>query len=344
MKPKKINGRWGFDFTYQHKRYRKRGLATKKEADMMIKDILSNPSNSEIKNMNMLFKDYFLDWVDTYKLKKVTYKTYNRYLRAQKDINDYFGENLRLKDLIQSEYQTYLNFLGEHYTKGTIDKKHQPVKASYRQAIYDGLVDKDPTFNAIITSEIEGMPEHVKYMEDYEYEKFLDLLKSDPRRKALLLYILCVTGARFSEVNGLKISNFNFKNETVMIDGTKTDSAKRIVDISSEDAKYIKKKLFEMDTDMSRSLFNYSHSIVYRTFKRLLIKAGIDDKIMHSLRHTHITYLINHGVDVRYVSERVGHASPAITRQFYEHRFKSRDNIESRRTKDVMDNLSVTES
>jgi integrase len=45
----------------------------------------------------------------------------------------------------------------------------------------------------------------------------------------------------------------------------------------------------------------------------------------HALRHTHASMLIDHGVDVVTIAKRLGHASPAITLQFYAHLFTKDD-------------------
>jgi integrase len=45
----------------------------------------------------------------------------------------------------------------------------------------------------------------------------------------------------------------------------------------------------------------------------------------HALRHTHASYLIDHGVDVVTIAHRLGHSSPAITLQIYAHLFRKDD-------------------
>jgi len=43
---------------------------------------------------------------------------------------------------------------------------------------------------------------------------------------------------------------------------------------------------------------------------------------LHALRHTHVSQLIDAGVDVVTISRRIGHASPAITLAIYAHLFR----------------------
>ena len=52
---------------------------------------------------------------------------------------------------------------------------------------------------------------------------------------------------------------------------------------------------------------------------------GMPDIAFHALRHTHASQLIDAGVDVVTISERLGHASPNITLKIYAHLFRNRD-------------------
>ena len=45
----------------------------------------------------------------------------------------------------------------------------------------------------------------------------------------------------------------------------------------------------------------------------------------HDWRHTHATWLLTHGVDLKTVSERLGHADEATTLRIYAHVLPGRD-------------------
>jgi integrase len=53
--------------------------------------------------------------------------------------------------------------------------------------------------------------------------------------------------------------------------------------------------------------------------------AGIPGVSFHALRHTHVSQLIDQGVDVVTISRRLGHANPAITLRIYAHLFQKDD-------------------
>ncbi len=66
-------------------------------------------------------------------------------------------------------------------------------------------------------------------------------------------------------------------------------------------------------------------------FSRLARSLGLPPgTTFHTLRHTHATYLIGSGVDVRTVSERLGHADVATTLRVYAHAMPGRDEAAGR--------------
>lgn len=62
-------------------------------------------------------------------------------------------------------------------------------------------------------------------------------------------------------------------------------------------------------------------STISRAFSVIAAKAGMPKGLTyHGLRHTHATWLLVNGVDVKTVSNRLGHADEAITVKTYAHR------------------------
>lgn len=58
---------------------------------------------------------------------------------------------------------------------------------------------------------------------------------------------------------------------------------------------------------------------VRRAFERILKSAGVERVRFHDLRHTHASLLLARGIHPKVVSERLGHASIAITLDTYSH-------------------------
>ncbi|QIL51268.1 tyrosine-type recombinase/integrase [Weissella coleopterorum] len=56
----------------------------------------------------------------------------------------------------------------------------------------------------------------------------------------------------------------------------------------------------------------------------------------NGLRHTHASTLINHDVDIKYVSARLGHSSISVTQNVYTHLLSSKINLEAGKTLDIL--------
>lgn len=64
-------------------------------------------------------------------------------------------------------------------------------------------------------------------------------------------------------------------------------------------------------------------NVVRRGLEKALGAAGLSRLRWHDLRHCFASYLIAEGLDVVFVSEQLGHASPAITLKVYAHEFRA---------------------
>ena len=58
---------------------------------------------------------------------------------------------------------------------------------------------------------------------------------------------------------------------------------------------------------------------IRRTWRRVLVTAGVGHVRWHDLRHAHATLMLASGVHPKVVSERLGHASVSITLDTYSH-------------------------
>ena len=56
-----------------------------------------------------------------------------------------------------------------------------------------------------------------------------------------------------------------------------------------------------------------------QTFQHLIAKSDLRRIRLHDLRHTHATIALKAGVQVKVISERLGHETPAFTLKQYAH-------------------------
>jgi integrase len=58
---------------------------------------------------------------------------------------------------------------------------------------------------------------------------------------------------------------------------------------------------------------------ISQAFERAVARSGLTRLRFHDLRHTHASHLLAAGVNVKIVSERLGHASVSFTLDVYGH-------------------------
>lgn len=157
------------------------------------------------------------------------------------------------------------------------------------------------------------------------------------------------------EILGLKWSDIDFHSQIVQVNRSlasipkegyifttpKTKSSIRRINVpefvidelkhhkkQQEDWKELVGEMYE-DLDLiictNNGTFQDPRNVV-RVMKRLIKSIGITDIRFHDLRHTHASFLIAAGIDIVRISNRLGHASPRTTLEFYAHLLQSKDN------------------
>ena len=141
------------------------------------------------------------------------------------------------------------------------------------------------------------------------------------KHKSILMTIYS-GGLRISELLNLKLNDIDFERRVITIMGAK-GKKDRIVMLSEKLIPLLKQYLFKYQP--KKFLFEnpnggrYSATSIRSFYKRSLIKAGIQKKVtIHTLRHSFATHLLEHGTDIRYIQELLGHKKLETT-QIYTH-------------------------
>ncbi|BAH18252.1 tyrosine-type recombinase/integrase [Macrococcoides caseolyticum] len=333
----KHNNVWQYDFRYEGKRYRKRGFKTKREAQQKALEVKSNLSKGFVIDEKTPFVDYYNKYVELNKEGKVSEKHLQRYKSSIKVFEEKFGR-IHISKVSKMMYQELLNeyaegkFLDgreEGRATSSVEKLNGCLREAIREALHEGIIFKDPTYRASVKGKKSAKLAKDKFL---TLEQFKELKKFSMRRKELsylMIYLLVVTGARFKEVQHVKLTDFNKNENTLHIRGTKTKSADRVIQLSQKDIDYVLGYAKDKPINISGHLFDtgynlISHNAVSRLFKDFLIEQRAGHKTLHSIRHTHVSWLIDLGLDIYYISQRVGHANITITQGIYGHLFPER--------------------
>ena len=75
-------------------------------------------------------------------------------------------------------------------------------------------------------------------------------------------------------------------------------------------------------------------------YKRQACKrAGVKEITFHGLRHTYCSILLFKGINIQYISQRLGHSSIAVTYDIYSHIIKEFEEQESQKETQVLEEL-----
>ena len=151
------------------------------------------------------------------------------------------------------------------------------------------------------------------------------------------------TGLRSGEVIGLQWSDIDWNGKFIevrrqvvrtKVATLKTKNGRRRVDLSDdllETLATLKKKRQEEalkrgSNEIAEWVWANEtgqridiNNVKVKSFKRVLLKAGLRDIRYHDLRHTYASQLLAQGEPVTYVSQQLGHANPQITFKIYAH-------------------------
>ena len=189
-------------------------------------------------------------------------------------------------------------------------------------------------------------------MKSEDLESFFEVAKRIPLYHHLF-YTLLHTGLRRGEALALKwkhvdmglaslgvaaylsvTQSLNRVNGRLVLGEPKTGAGKRRVALSPSLVLILRQHRDEQNAAHSllgKTLtdedYVFSHpdgtpldpSTVSHTFSRLLRQAGLPSMPLHSLRHTHATFLLQAGVHPRVAMERLGHSSIRVTLDTYSH-------------------------
>ena len=262
---------------------------------------------------------------------------YYWYERSLRLFNEYFGKNMLLKNITRSEYQKFLNRFGEGHADETVRKVNGCLSQCLKDSVYDGHIKKDPTYNIAINGTVKAKDERYKYMSITHYLAMLDYFKSRDEQSYIFLYLLAITGARYSDLINMTYKDLNKSEGIIHLPGTKTKNSKRDVEVSTKDVLLINSKLTKLPRRIDGKLFKLSHNAIKKSFNHTKKQVGLenDNITPYSLRHTHTSYLLSKGLPIEYISKRLGHASISITLETYSHLLEEHKKEQGQRVREL---------
>jgi len=286
---------------------------------------------------NVLFTEYFADWIKTYKHGAVRQVTYRKYVTTLKRLTQ-IVPTLTVKAMDRRAYQSILNTYAETHERLTTMDFHHHLRAAVLDAVDDGLLKHDPTRRAVVKG-ISRERETVKYLSLKQLTDLLNTLNLDGEVSwDHFVYLLAKTGLRFAEALGLTPTDINpdkctltvsktwdYKSPIPKFGLTKNESSKRTISLDKQTFSVIWRDA--QATSDGQPIFvqpgcRVFNDTVNHYLRRLCTAAGVPMIAIHGLRHTHASILLYSGVSVASVARRLGHANMITTQKTYLHIIK----------------------
>lgn len=272
------------------------------------------------------FDEAFEHYIKWSKVNKASWK-HNDYQTYYKHLEPLFGKmalrNLKSKhfeDLKQAKLQ-------EGYKPRTVSHILGTARQIINYAINNELI-KNYT-NPIAGGRVK-MPKidnaRLGYLSREQAKELLDTLEVREHKLAYhLTLILIYTGARFSEATKLKWYDVNFENRLIFLNTSKEGAPRHI---------YISDKLLELLQELNKEAKSQGDYVVPSSIDervaqmprqwQLIVdkmipnnkKAGKYRITVHSLRHTHASWLAISGMSILAIKEQLGHKKLDMTLRY----------------------------
>ena len=325
----------------EKKKRRKRGFSTKKEALEYERQKKLNSSRSMDMKLSEFIEVYFEDKQN--ELKERTMKN-KRYMMEQ-HIIPYFGNQMMSEisasQIIQRQNEMQTKGFSESYLR--MIQNQLTSLFTHASRIYDLHTNPCKKVKRMGNSDSRSLD----FWTTEEYQQFIQTIEPGTRYY-LIFEILFWTGCRIGELLALTPADINFERNQISITKTyyrterkdvitepKTKQSVRTIEIP-EFLKQEIKQFIEGHYGMPENerLFPIVQEAVQHKMKQNMVKAGVKKIRVHDLRHSHVAYLINKGIEPILIKERLGHKDIRITLNTYGHLYPN----QQRRIADLLDN------
>lgn len=287
-----------------------------------------------------LCEQYFALYA-TNKLKRVTAYTYEGQVKIH--LLPEFG-NLRLKNFTPNRIS---NFFGKLKVKPQTCKRIFTILESiFSFAVHQGLILKSPCIGVILPKAKNN--DDKKMLNLSQVKILMKMLTSEDVESSqfsVIIRTLILTGLRASECLALQWGDVDFENSVISVkhnlcydgkktwlDIPKTKKSRRVIAMSAELAELLKNHYTRQQIIKNSVKYDFNpldmvftsqtgdfkdRSGLLREFKRFIKDTDFSFATLHMLRHANATLLLNSGVDIKLVSENLGHNNILTTADIY---------------------------
>lgn len=280
----------------------------------------------------MKYKHWLTEWLELYvkpSAKIRTYEKYEQFIRLH--ISPVLGET-ETGDLSAMVLQKFIAALTKKgLSAGTVNAIVTVLKNSLRRAVLSGIAENEYSGRLQRPKIVEKKMNCFTVSEQKQIEQFVFAC----RKLKLNGIILCLyTGLRIGELLALEWTDINFEQGLLSVtktchdgkggrvtDTPKTETSRRLIPVPKKLMPVLRQWKRQAETpyvveERGKCLGVRSYQ---KTFELLLKHLGLPHRGFHALRHTFATRAIECGMDVKTLSEILGHKNPTVTLKRYTH-------------------------
>lgn len=244
-------------------------------------------------------------------LTNLSYDSYICYGHHLKIILNYFYDLNILTDS-KITYELICSFIQEQRKKGVANKTiNKRIGVFKRMIIFNDsssisifkkvkkLKEIDTTFNVLTLSDCH---------------KLIDYINTSSlitKNKAILSLFLD-SGIRLNELVNIKRKNVDFKENSILLETTKTN-INRYIFFTSRTLEFLK---IVYEFNKNTYLFDTTKSAVRSIFVRVKEQLNFPKFHPHMLRHTYATLLVNSNVNLEFIRVTMGHTNLNTTKRY----------------------------
>ena len=303
-------------------------------------------------NENMRFRELVEEYFKYYapnNLKPITAYNYQKMIEYR--FMTYFG-NKKLKDINTAMLTDFFNNQTDTDKAGnttplapsTVKRIYNIMQSLFHFAVNQHYITETPCNSVILPKKDATKDEKRRYLTEEELPRFLALFEGYSSFNTIIKLLL-YTGMRSGEALGLQWCDIDFNNNIITVNHTlsdvggkhflttpKTKTSRRNIAISQTVASMLREhRKHQMELQMligadfshpemvfTSSRGNYKdRSSLNTSFRRFLKDTEFDFMTLHCLRHCNATLLLNCGVDIKIVSDHLGHSNIGTTANIY---------------------------
>ncbi|MDR1757113.1 MAG: site-specific tyrosine recombinase XerD [Culturomica sp.] len=255
------------------------------------------------------------------------------YLNDVRKLEKFCEENFSVTDLKKVTYEMlreYISFVSDMgVTNRTQARSISSIRSFFKFLVYDGILETNPTKLLEAPKVGRKLPSTLTVEEIDTILNSVEMFKPEGQRNKAIIETLYSCGLRVSELIGLKLSNVNFRQGIIKIEGK--GNKERLIPLGKNAKQEIKlylkgyRSYLDIQPEFEDILFlnkrgaALSRVMVFNIIKHLAHRAGLKKSISpHTFRHSFASHLVTGGADLRAVQDMLGHES-ILTTEIYTH-------------------------